>query len=718
MAAEYPGTIKNWTDLQDHVDEIVAAHLNTAYAEITAIQTELGLLPKGGYASVAARLAGLSNAATIFVAASNASVASKAWAAATGGFVCDGTADEYEINLAIAALPAGGGKVLLSEGTFTLAARINNTTQDNIVLEGVGRGATIITAVNASTIDSVMVRISGRSDCSVRRLSIDGNKANQTILLCGLYLENCNNCDVEDVAILDTTHAGLYFSSGGSTSPNHVRRVLITGAGDLAVVAGGSAGLLLEDDIGSVIEDVTVFGSSGHGMVLGDCDYTKLIRPYSTNNRFRGIAATSARLEIMNLYTAYNGQVGTQILGHAGGGHRIIGGVTERNGYRKDSGSANAAVTITGGGGGTATLTDTREAFAPDVWIGAVVTCNTKTFTVTGNDDETLTGTGGWDADPGADGQAWTMAATFSEGSGLIITTSPHSVVMGLTSRYNAIDNGPDENGGIGIENCDFVELLGCIAEYNGGPGFFPHRASDCKIIGGSAMNNGQYAGAGHPYGITLGTDGVTPSSRNLIAHVRSGDTQETKTQTYGMNIRPGAASSDNKVVDCDFLGNDTLGYLDSSGGTNNTVRNTVGVTGTAGDVVAISLVIDHASITDGGGATGYMDFAETIPAGSIIKAVKLDFTEAFSATGTSTLTMQIGPQADLDAYNKTVAPGENAYNHTTDVFWGESDCQVHIQTAAAAPRVTFTEDDDITTIISGGDAQGAVTVTITYMKA
>ncbi|GAF81935.1 unnamed protein product, partial [marine sediment metagenome] len=149
------------------------------------------------------------------------------------------------------------------------------------------------------------------------------------------------------------------------------------------------------------------------------------------------------------------------------------------------------------------------------------------------------------------------------------------------------------------------------------------------------------------------------------------------------------------------------------------TIRNNPGHTA-PGDVITISLVCDHASITEQGTPddTGYMDFAETIPAGSIIKSVKLDFTEAFDSGETSTLTLMVGPQADLDAYNLTVDPGEDIHNTTTDAFWGESDCQVHIQTAAAAPRVTFTEDDDITDTISGTSAAGAVTITITYMKA
>jgi len=137
-----------------------------------------------------------------------------------------------------------------------------------------------------------------------------------------------------------------------------------------------------------------------------------------------------------------------------------------------------------------------------------------------------------------------------------------------------------------------------------------------------------------------------------------------------------------------------------------------------SGDVVTLRKDIDHADIIDDGGATGHIDFDDEILAGSVVKAVKCDFTEAWDSDNTATLTMMIGYVGDLDAFNLTADPGENAFNHTTDVFWGESDCQAHIVTAAKTPRITFTEDDDITHIISGAGAQGKIAITLTYMKA
>ena len=135
-----------------------------------------------------------------------------------------------------------------------------------------------------------------------------------------------------------------------------------------------------------------------------------------------------------------------------------------------------------------------------------------------------------------------------------------------------------------------------------------------------------------------------------------------------------------------------------------------------ANPIKRISKVIDHAALTDGTDATAYIDFNNTIPAGSIVLGVKCDFTEAFNSDDTTTLTMMIGYAGDLDAFNLTGDPGEDAFNHTTDVLWFGSDCQVAEVLTAKTPRVTFTEDDDGTDIISSANAAGGVTITIAYM--
>ena len=40
-------------------------------------------------------------------------------------FVCDGVADDVQIQAAIDSLPSTGGQIILSDGTFNLAAQVN-----------------------------------------------------------------------------------------------------------------------------------------------------------------------------------------------------------------------------------------------------------------------------------------------------------------------------------------------------------------------------------------------------------------------------------------------------------------------------------------------------------------------------------------------------------------------------------------------------------------
>jgi parallel beta-helix repeat protein len=89
------------------------------------------------------------DAATIVVAANSASLSAQ-WKAA---YVCDGTADDVEIQAAVDALPSGGGKVVLSEGTFTIGTAIN--LKDNVTLAGAGY-ATVLNKTTANDVINVV----------------------------------------------------------------------------------------------------------------------------------------------------------------------------------------------------------------------------------------------------------------------------------------------------------------------------------------------------------------------------------------------------------------------------------------------------------------------------------------------------------------------------------------------------------------------------------
>ena len=91
-------------------------------------------------------------------------------------FIADGTADEVTINAAIAALPAGGGNVLLGEGLYTIAAPI--VSKSGMCLIGSGSGATTIRVVAGSAGGFAMIQGTANGtnvDVCVRDLELDAN---------------------------------------------------------------------------------------------------------------------------------------------------------------------------------------------------------------------------------------------------------------------------------------------------------------------------------------------------------------------------------------------------------------------------------------------------------------------------------------------------------------------------------------------------------------
>ena len=129
----------------------------------------------GGIGNIAREIGSAVSATVIYFAPSSATGASESPRTATyvvaasdapahvkrqADYVCDGTDDHVEILAAIAALPAGGGIVSLTTGTFTLATtwggRINLVS--GISLRGSGAG-TIITGngIAASAVSNVEI---------------------------------------------------------------------------------------------------------------------------------------------------------------------------------------------------------------------------------------------------------------------------------------------------------------------------------------------------------------------------------------------------------------------------------------------------------------------------------------------------------------------------------------------------------------------------------
>jgi hypothetical protein len=112
--------------------------------------------------------------ATVVVASSTAPASVKKVA----DYVCDGTADNVQIQAAITALATYGGTVVLSDGTFNLIAAL--TLGNNLRLSGQGP-ATILKVVD--DVQDIAItntdRSGGNTDITLENFTINGNKENQ-----------------------------------------------------------------------------------------------------------------------------------------------------------------------------------------------------------------------------------------------------------------------------------------------------------------------------------------------------------------------------------------------------------------------------------------------------------------------------------------------------------------------------------------------------------
>lgn len=133
----------------------------------------------------------------LVVAASDSSSKSKNGA----DYICDGVADEVEINAALNDLPSAGGRVLLREGTFTIADSITFPA-DSITLEGQGRG-TLIDGDGLATGSHAIV-VSSRDHCVIKNLAIQTEDGGEKTCHC-IYLDEAGDyLTIDGVVIIDS----------------------------------------------------------------------------------------------------------------------------------------------------------------------------------------------------------------------------------------------------------------------------------------------------------------------------------------------------------------------------------------------------------------------------------------------------------------------------------------------------------------------------------
>jgi len=142
-------------------------------------------------------------------------------------YVCDGSADEVEIESAINALPASGGRVILMEGTFNISTPID-CVKSGVTIEGQGLGTKLFLINNANC--HVLVIGNGAtalSKVTTKNLVIDGNRVNQGVgTFHGINLYGGASTYLDDFVIQDVH---IYNARSYGVRAAYVNRLLLSG---------------------------------------------------------------------------------------------------------------------------------------------------------------------------------------------------------------------------------------------------------------------------------------------------------------------------------------------------------------------------------------------------------------------------------------------------------------------------------------------------------
>ncbi|HEY9300359.1 MAG TPA: right-handed parallel beta-helix repeat-containing protein, partial [Phormidium sp.] len=217
-------------------------------------------------------------------------------------FLTDGTSDQIEINKAIEQVgKAGGGTVLLLDGTFNITDNIL-TTYDNVTLTGVGWNTVLKQGNNIIFSNAGMVRSAADStegnkakpiyvNQHFRHMTWDGNKANQT--------SNKNAYGnfgfYQDSSFVDLrVHSFKYYGlDPHENSDAKVPTLRLTVKDNLAD-HNGQDGITLDNIVDSVVEGNVSDANFRHGInVVTDADNNIIRNNVVTNNGNRGIVIQS-----------------------------------------------------------------------------------------------------------------------------------------------------------------------------------------------------------------------------------------------------------------------------------------------------------------------------------------------------------------------------------------------------------------------------------------
>ena len=197
--------------------------------------------------------------------------------------LCDGIADDVEIQTAINAIAPTGGTVKLSEGSFFLFDQ-TILVPDNVELVGAGSDRTLLFRTVAG--DPIqLIRLLNTNHAALRGFSIDeAAKKEPTGADVAVDITSSSDIDIQDISIVNTTRLGIAVAGSRDV---RIRNCSITDAGQESTLPTGM-GIWVGIRQGVNSERILITGcrtdnNKLNGIYLSDCSRVSI-----TDSSFEG----------------------------------------------------------------------------------------------------------------------------------------------------------------------------------------------------------------------------------------------------------------------------------------------------------------------------------------------------------------------------------------------------------------------------------------------
>lgn len=167
----------------------------------------------------------------------------------SGMFVCDGVADDVQIQNAINYAGAlGGGDVYIGRGTYEITAALTDNNVDDINIHGSGMYSTILKLGNAANVN--IFTLTDVTGWRIADMELDGFAANQTGDINGIRT---------DASCHDAIFERLYIHDINGTTVNN------------------GHGIHIEDSDRCIIRACRIEDIDYRGIMVNSCNYTKIV---------------------------------------------------------------------------------------------------------------------------------------------------------------------------------------------------------------------------------------------------------------------------------------------------------------------------------------------------------------------------------------------------------------------------------------------------------